>query len=133
MCTHIRFVTFLFLVLSAMPARNPLQDRPRVRKYKTFLDSTPWIPVFVNGPWISGSNRLWDSGFFKRYSGFQNTGLLISEAKFSRIPDSTDKNFSDFKSESGFPHMERTGAMSRFFVTLIKAQKSTLQSKKTLE
>ena len=137
MCTLIRLVTFLFLVLSA--SQLGIHYRiASVRLSKTVLDSTPWIPdsrywipVFVSGPWISDSNRLWYSRLLERYSGFQNPGFRIPEVKFSRIPDSSGKNFLDFKTESRLPYMGRT-AMSRFFVTLIKTQKSTLQSKKTL-
>ena len=110
MCTHIRLVTFLFLVLSDMPA----SDHYRMKESKTVLDYIPWIPdskywipVFVSGPWISGSNRLWYSRFlvpyfnskesvvFTRDSGFQRPNfpaLRIPRAKISwiskRNPDS---------------------------------------------
>ena len=88
MCTLIRLVTFLFLVLSA--SQLGIHYRiTSVRLSKTVLDSTPWIPdsrywiaVFVSGPWISDSNRLWYSRLLELYSGFQNPGLRIPEAKF---------------------------------------------------
>ena len=46
------------------------------------LDSTQ----FVSGIWILDSNRLWDSGFFELYSGFQSSGFRIPHANFSLIP-----------------------------------------------
>ena len=36
--------------------------------------------------WIPDSNCLWDSGFLELYSGFQNPGFWIPQAKF--FPDS---------------------------------------------
>lgn len=97
MCTLTRFVTFLFLVLSAGQL-GIITGSPSVRLPKTVLDFTPWIPdfivwipVFVSGPWISDSNRLWYSRFLERYSGFQNPGFRIPGAKSSRITDSSGK------------------------------------------
>ena len=51
--------------------------------------------IFFSGPWIPDSNCYWDSGFLQLYSGFQGSGFRIPQAKFSKIPDSTGKNFRD--------------------------------------
>ena len=74
---------------------------------------------FYSGTWILDSNRYWDSGFLKMYSGVQSPifrtqkkkkkkkifrtrkqkflGFRIPRARISRIPDSTSKNCSDFR------------------------------------
>ena len=36
-----------------------------------------------------------DSEFIERYTGFQNPGFQIPQARFSQISDSTSKNFAD--------------------------------------
>ena len=53
---------------------------PHVREPKTVLDSGLYamdsgFKVFVSGTWILDSNRHRDSGFLKRYFGFQSPGF----------------------------------------------------------
>ena len=79
---------------------------PHVRESKTYSLGF-WIPrhgfrilttgfeIFFSGPWIPDSNCSWDSGFIQLYSGFQGSGFLIPQTKFSKILDSTGKNFRD--------------------------------------
>ena len=43
----------------------------------------------------SGFQSLVDSGFLELFSRFQSPGFRIPRVKFSRIPDSKSKNFSD--------------------------------------
>ena len=62
-----------------------------VRESKTVLDSRfhtvdSGLQVldsefFVSGTLILDSNRLWDSGFLKLYSGFQSPGFRILQLK----------------------------------------------------
>ena len=59
------------------------------------VDSGCWIPVFFSGTWILDSMPQWDFGVLELYSGFQSPGFRIPRAKFSRILDSTSKNFPD--------------------------------------
>ena len=75
---------------------------------------------FYSGTWILDSNRYWDSGFLKMYSGVQSPifrtqkkkkkkkkNIPDPQAKISRIPNSTSKNFSDSRFHKqellGFP------------------------------
>ena len=59
------------------------------------VDSKCWIPVFFSGTWILDSIPQWDFGVLELYSGFQSPVFRIPRAKFSRILDSTSKNFPD--------------------------------------
>ena len=66
---------------------------PHVREPKTVLDSGLYamdsgFKVFVSGTWILDSNRHRDSGFLKRYSGFQSRGFRkqkLHGVSFSRM------------------------------------------------
>ena len=63
----------------------------RARESKTVMDSrfhtvASGLQVmdsefFVSRTWILDSNRLWDSGFLKLYSGFQSPGFRILQLK----------------------------------------------------
>ena len=59
------------------------------------VDSGCWIRVFFSGTWILDSIPKWNFGVLELYSGFQSPGFRIPRAKFSRILDSTSKNFPD--------------------------------------
>ena len=91
------FLVFLWMSIVIRPMKgNPGQS--------WILDSTwwiadtrYWIPVFVSETWILGFIRCWDSGFFELYSRFQSPGFQISQAKFSRIPDSKKQKFLAFR------------------------------------
>ena len=75
--------------------------RPILRNTKQswILDPIPWIVDsgcwIFSGTWILDSMPQWDFGVLELYSGFQSPGFRIPRAKFSRILDSTNKNFSD--------------------------------------
>ena len=75
--------------------------RPILRNTKQswILDPIPWIVDsgcwIFSGTWILDSMPQWDFGVLELYSGFQSPGFRIPRAKFSRILDSTSKNFPD--------------------------------------
>ena len=54
-----------------------------------------------------------DSEFIERYTGIQNPGFQIPQARFSQISDSTSKNFADLG--SGYSY---TGKSASFYVYL---------------
>ena len=62
-----------------------------MKESKTVLDYTPWIPdsrswipVFVSGPWISGSNRLWYSRFLVPYFNSKESVVFTRDSGFQR-------------------------------------------------
>ena len=62
-----------------------------MKESKTVLDYTPWIPdsrswipVFVSGPWISGSNRLWYSRFLVPYFNSKASVVFTRDSGFQR-------------------------------------------------
>ena len=78
--------------------------RPMLRNTREswILDPTPlivvfgcWNSVFLSGTRILDSMPWWDFGVLELYSVFQSPGFRIPRAKFSRILDSTSKNFPD--------------------------------------
>ena len=131
MCTLIRFVTFLFLVLSA----SQLGIHYRIAQYKIVQDCLGLHAVDSGFHGLDSSICQWTLDFgFQSFVEFR-IPLAVLWIPKPGIPDSSGKIFLYSWISKRNPDLLYMGitAMSRFFVTLIKTQKSTLQSKKTLE
>ena len=90
------FIAFVVVVLFFFAPCKGIQDRigfwipchgfciPGNGFYSYSVELGFWIPIVCGIP-----------EFCELYSGFQSQGFRIAQAKFSRISDSTNKNFPD--------------------------------------
>ena len=68
-----------------------------------------------------------DSEFIERYTGFQNPGFQIPQARFSQISDSTSKNFAD--PGSGYSYTGKSASFYRYLKLLKAAKRKGKKSK----
>ena len=82
----------LILLIQFSTVLNGHHDNSlEITPYKGIQDNLESVQVldsgfFINGTWIPDSNCWWEFGFLALYSGFQNPGSTVPQAKMS--PDS---------------------------------------------